>query len=152
MKNIVLDTNIILEIIRGRNQELVKNINTYIESFNDPRLCVSVVTFAEMHALATQFGWQQNKKIKLQDIFSKFIIIDASANIPSLIDAYSNIDAYSHGKIPSPKTQQKLTSHKNMSKNDLWIAATAYILSADLITTDKDFDHLHAHFFSVFKP
>jgi len=33
-------------------------------------------------------------------------------------------------------------SARNMGKNDLWIAATASILNAKLITTDKDFSHL----------
>ena len=30
-----------------------------------------------------------------------------------------------------------------MGKNDLWIAATAHASGAVLVTTDKDFDHLH---------
>ena len=29
-----------------------------------------------------------------------------------------------------------------MCKNDLWIAATASVLNAKLLTTDADFDHL----------
>jgi tRNA(fMet)-specific endonuclease VapC len=29
-----------------------------------------------------------------------------------------------------------------MGKNDLWIAATASVLKAILLTTDHDFDHL----------
>nr|WP_157618605.1 hypothetical protein [Spirosoma spitsbergense] len=36
-----------------------------------------------------------------------------------------------------------------MDKNDLWIAATASLLEAILITTDKDFDHLHGRFIEV---
>ena len=30
-----------------------------------------------------------------------------------------------------------------MGKNDLWIAATARVLGLTVLTTDKDFDHLH---------
>jgi len=33
-----------------------------------------------------------------------------------------------------------------MGKNDLWIAATAHILRATLVTTDKDFDHVQNFF------
>jgi len=29
-----------------------------------------------------------------------------------------------------------------MGKNDLWIAATSTVYNLELITTDKDFDHL----------
>ena len=36
-----------------------------------------------------------------------------------------------------------------MGKNDLWIAATASILGAQLITTDADFDHLGGTFLKV---
>jgi predicted nucleic acid-binding protein len=36
-----------------------------------------------------------------------------------------------------------------MSKNDLWIASTAFIFDAKLITTDKDFTHLDAIFTNV---
>ncbi|MCU0393436.1 MAG: PIN domain-containing protein [Thermoflexibacter sp.] len=36
-----------------------------------------------------------------------------------------------------------------LGKNDLWIAATAHSLQADLITTDKDFLHLDNVFFKV---
>jgi predicted nucleic acid-binding protein len=35
---------------------------------------------------------------------------------------------------------------RNMGKNDLWIAATAHVLGASLLTTDKDFAHLHSVF------
>jgi predicted nucleic acid-binding protein len=42
-------------------------------------------------------------------------------------------------------------SSRNMGKNDLWIAATAYALNAVLLTTDADFDHLHQIFFEVKK-
>lgn len=36
-----------------------------------------------------------------------------------------------------------------MGKNDLWIAATAVVENAELITTDKDFIHLDGEFLTV---
>jgi len=36
-----------------------------------------------------------------------------------------------------------------MGKNDLWIAATASVLNASLITTDKDFVHLDKEFLKL---
>ena len=36
-----------------------------------------------------------------------------------------------------------------MGKNDLWIAATAYVTGSKLITSDKDFDHLDGEYFEV---
>jgi tRNA(fMet)-specific endonuclease VapC len=65
-----------------------------------------------------------------------------------LMDAYADIDAYSQGKhrlYPLPAG----FSARNMGKNDLWIAATAFLLDIKLLTTDHDFDHLHPHFMEV---
>lgn len=36
-----------------------------------------------------------------------------------------------------------------MGKNDLWIASTASILNAKLITTDKDFRHLDQEYIDL---
>jgi predicted nucleic acid-binding protein len=42
----------------------------------------------------------------------------------------------------------KYTS-RNMGKNDLWIAATAYVTQAESITTDQDFDHLDSTWLTI---
>ncbi len=42
-------------------------------------------------------------------------------------------------------------SARNMGKNDLWIAATAHILGAKLLTTDGDFNHLDGVFLDLKK-
>jgi predicted nucleic acid-binding protein len=54
---------------------------------------------------------------------------------------YGKIDAYSQGKLKDISLPQGMSA-RNMGKNDLWIAAVAYVLEATLITTDKDFEHL----------
>jgi tRNA(fMet)-specific endonuclease VapC len=36
-----------------------------------------------------------------------------------------------------------------MGKNDLWIAASAHVLQATLMTTDKDFTHLDPQFLQI---
>jgi tRNA(fMet)-specific endonuclease VapC len=38
-----------------------------------------------------------------------------------------------------------------MGKNDLWIAATAFVANAELVTMDGDFDHLNDEFLKVHK-
>lgn len=80
--------------------------------------------------------------------------LDIEHNNHNLLDAYVTIDAFSQRKIAAPNGQFLGTSSRNMGKNDLWIAATAYVLNAALVTTDDDFDHLHDIFFKVekFKP
>jgi tRNA(fMet)-specific endonuclease VapC len=43
-------------------------------------------------------------------------------------------------------------SAKNMGKNDLWIAATASVTKAILVTSDKDFTHLDGVYFDIYNP
>ena len=64
----------------------------------------------------------------------------------AIINKYAEIDAYSQGKHP---TIELPTSARNMGKNDLWIAATASVLDATLLTMDKDFDHLNEVFLNL---
>lgn len=58
------------------------------------------------------------------------------------------IDSFSQGKNTN-FSLPKGVSARNMGKNDVWIAATAYSLEASLITTDKDFTHLDPTFIDV---
>ena len=62
------------------------------------------------------------------------------------MEEYADIDAFSQRNHP---TMQLSGSARKMSKNDLWIAATASVFEATLLTTDSDFDHLHNIFFNV---
>ena len=63
--------------------------------------------------------------------------MDVTIGAPELLAAYVEIDTFSNGK--------------SMGKNDLWIAATAHVTGANLVTLDKDFDHLDNQFFILEK-
>jgi tRNA(fMet)-specific endonuclease VapC len=142
---ILLDTNILVELVR--------NDPEYIKSKINPKQDVeyiSVVTYAEIHSLAWQLEWTGKKKKKLDDLLAELVVFDI--NEKHLIDKYIDIDTYSKFKHPSIKSKHK--GAVRMGKNDLWIAATAAALKVSLFTTDKDFDHLHNVFVDVksFKP
>jgi len=64
------------------------------------------------------------------------------------MQAYAEIDAYSQGNLPGKPLG---LSARNMGKNDLWIAASAYVSKAGLVTTDGDFDHLNGSWITVHK-
>jgi tRNA(fMet)-specific endonuclease VapC len=66
-----------------------------------------------------------------------------------LMKAYAEIDAYSQGKHPNLRLSTGMSA-RNMGKNDLWIAATAHILDATLVSTDKDFSHLDGVFVKLY--
>ena len=61
------------------------------------------------------------------------------------------MDAYSKHKDPVRKYPKGYSSI-TVGKNDLWIAATAYVTNSKLVTTDNDFDHLNRVFIYLIKP
>ena len=68
---------------------------------------------------------------------SQFVVADI--NVRSIIRRYAEVEAFSQNKLPSNPLG---FTARNMTKNDLWIAATTSILGLTLLTTDQDFRHL----------
>lgn len=147
MRRFILDTNIVLQIIRDNNR--FKQIASLLSlDKNDTTILISIVTKAELLALGKKNGWGQKKLSLLKNLLEELIIIDINNSDSTLIDAYSTIDAFSQGSL----TDRPLnTTARNMGKNDLWIAATAYVANAELVTMDADFDHLNEEFMTIHK-
>ena len=81
---------------------------------------------------------------KMEKSLQEFVVFDIMFDV--LINRYAEIDAYSQNLLlgkPLGKTP------RNMGKNDIWIAATASVAQAVLLTTDHDFDHLHQSFLDL---
>ena len=124
----LLDTNILLALMRSN--ALGKSIEaTYGLQASLNRSLISVVTVGEMLSLGRQFGWGKTKLDALEAMLRQLVWIDI--NDSQILDAYGEIDHAS-----------RALGHK-MGKNDVWIAATARVSGATLLTTDLDFDHLH---------
>ncbi len=124
----LLDTNVLLALIRGNDLgEVIDQRFSLRSSLN--RSMISVVTVGEMYSLASQFVWGQAKRDALQLLLDEIVWVDI--NHPDILDAYGRLDYASYGQ------------GKTMGKNDIWIAATARVTQTTLLTTDKDFDHLH---------
>jgi predicted nucleic acid-binding protein len=142
MNRYVLDTNIIIHIIR--NSKTWQYVELNFQPLENQTF-VSFASVAEVLDIAVQLGWGENKKAILKQLLAQ---LNVFYDVESLIDSYVEISAYSQGKH-ADKVLPKDESAKNMGKNDLWIAATTHSLQADLITTDKDFLHLDEVFFKV---
>ncbi len=140
-----LDTNIVLVYIRKSDlyKQLDKQLNLIA---GDNNLIVSIVTIGELKSIAKRNNWGEKKLDKLTEILKQFLIADI--NVESVVERYAEIDAYSQGKL---KDEVINFSARNMGKNDLWIAATASILNATLITTDNDFAHLDDKYLKLIK-
>ena len=141
--NYLLDTNIVLLMLRERNFES-RIMQTYFQ--RQQTVLLSVVSLGELRALGIRNSWGLNKYKLLANLVNKLLIIDIHAE--DIIQRYAEIDAYSQGKLPN---QISNFTARNMGKNDLWIAATASVLGATLLTTDNDFLHLHPTFLVVEK-
>jgi tRNA(fMet)-specific endonuclease VapC len=125
----LLDMSIVLSLIRanplGRWLEA-----TYRLSDAPANSLVSVVTVGELMSFAYQAkGWAQAKRTRYESLLRELVWIDI--NDAAVLDAYAQIDGFS------------ISTGRTMSKNDVWIAACARVAAATLLTTDKDFDHLH---------
>jgi tRNA(fMet)-specific endonuclease VapC len=138
--NYFLNTNILLIYLRDNEQ--ARNIEKdlkLLEKGNN--LLLSVVSVGEIKSIAIQNKWGKRKIENLISILQDFLITDI--NTQEIIERYSEINAYSQGKLNEIPVS---FSARNMGKNDLWIAATASVYDIQLITTDKDFDHLEGKY------
>lgn len=124
---LLLDTNILVHIFRGRTAAAVLE-KKYQFGQRSPRPAISVVSKGEILSLALQFGWGTDKVTRVEDTLARMPTVDISSRV--VHDAYARLDHAS--------TTQGIT----MGKNDLWIAASALVVDATLLTMDDDFGHL----------
>ncbi|MGI9056676.1 MAG: type II toxin-antitoxin system VapC family toxin [Pyrinomonadaceae bacterium] len=142
----LLDTNILIAYLREPNpiQQLVDKKFAPLNETNEAT--VSIVTVGEIKAIAIKNGWGKRRISKTDETLKKLIVADINAE--NILTAYAEIDAFSQGRLDSRVSN---FTARNMGKNDIWIAATAAVLDATLLTTDSDFDHLNNKFLAVAK-
>jgi tRNA(fMet)-specific endonuclease VapC len=138
--NLLLDTNVLIYLAKDRTLTLLHRVNP-----DNQKVYVSVVTIAELKSFALQNGWGARKLGLLESLLEDISVIEVGE---ILSDTYAQIDAYAQHRNPR-FTNYAFKTARNMGKNDIWIAATAALLGLKLVTTDRDFDHLHGVFFDV---
>ena len=150
MNYILLDTCIVLHILR--NRDLGEKSKQAIHNFSESStLVLSVVTRGELEALSIQQNWGEARKTALHTFLQDITFVDISHTDDALIEAYARIDGYSKRKATDNHGNLLSGAHRTMHKNDLWIAATAYVLDIPLLTSDGDFDHLNGTLLNVMK-
>lgn len=126
----LLDTSVMLHLVRGG--EPARLIDQEFElSSATLRPLVSIVSQAELMVLAQRNHWGPAKMRALTKALANVVTINIRGG--ALLDAYISVELASRQHRPSART---------MSHHDLWIAATAKVARATLLTTDKDFTHL----------
>jgi len=133
----VLDTNILLALIRGKT--LGESIDSaYGLRANLQRHVVSITSQAELLVLADRHKWAQAKRDAVNFMFQNLVVLPIDGQ--TLIDAYVEV-------ARADATWQE--GPRNMGKNDIWIAATAVSSGLPLLTTDKDFNFLNGNLMQV---
>ena len=121
--------NDVLKMTREEEKRLCSQVRETLERIqNDPRFIADLQKAIEKKLL---------NSIPAVDI-----------NNSSIINRFAEIDAYRFGKHPDKPLPQG-ESAKCIGDNDLWIASTASILKATLLTTDKDFMIFDKQFLDV---
>lgn len=147
MRRFLLDTCMLVHI--ARNSPLFRQVeHDHHLLAADAFPMISVVSCGEIFSLGQQRGWSLSKMKMVKDFLAKILILDINNSDDRLMSAYAQLDAFSKCKIATNRPQM---GARVMGKNDLWIAATACVADAKLITLDGDFDHLHGHFIDVIK-
>jgi tRNA(fMet)-specific endonuclease VapC len=123
----MLDTNVLVALIRAGA------LGQYIDETYQPRASkfrpiISVVSVGELLSLSRQFDWGEKKTAPIYKLVGNLVVVDIDT--PEILAAYGEIDHTSRA------------GGRKMGKNDVWIAATAKVTGATLLTTDRDFDHL----------
>jgi predicted nucleic acid-binding protein len=145
MSRYVLDTNIVLGMLR--DAPYAKHVLNTFQPFSAPNLAVqSITSVAELEALGFRLKWGNSRFEKLAELIRK--IPQQDINHPSILRMYAEIDAYRQNGHPETRLPSGQSAFA-MGDNDIWIAATASVMKASLLTTDKDFLPLNGIFLDV---
>jgi tRNA(fMet)-specific endonuclease VapC len=137
----LLDTNILVHILRDKRGYFER---TFQINKPEHKLIISAVTIGELRAFALRNKWGANKKQQMEELIDEFFVVEIHND--AIHNRYAEIDTFSQGKLDGKTLNM---SARNMGKNDLWIAATASVSNATLLSTDNDFDHLNSVFLNV---
>ena len=140
MSRYLLDTNVLLGYTKSANWIQVLRDDYNLDD-SHVILFTSIICCGEILALAERNNWGKSRKDELQNTLNQITTINIDKE--PILNAYAMIGAWTQGhsvatqKSPPPKPAMP------MGQNDLWIAATAHVSGATLLSTDKDFSHLN---------
>ena len=140
MRRFLLDTNILLGLTR-KAPWARRAYNQF--DLDAPAVIsfTSVVCIGEILAIAEKRGWGGKTRTDLERVLRQLPVHPIKDS--AILNAYALIDAWTQGTpVASPAKAPPPKPAVPMSKNDLWIAATAHASGAVLLSTDGDFKHL----------
>jgi tRNA(fMet)-specific endonuclease VapC len=134
---VLLDSNVLVHLIRGTSAgQRIANDHQLLQRTERP--LISIVTAGELKALALKLGWGSTKQRQLDELIAELVVVNLHQG--NITQRYAAIDFYCE-KVMKPA--------RLIGQNDLWIAATAAVADAHLLTMDRDFDHLSPQFIKL---
>jgi tRNA(fMet)-specific endonuclease VapC len=91
-----LDTNILILYLK-KQARLIDDTYNPLASPNIP--LISVVTVGELRSFALQNEWGAKRLSDLEAFVNQLAIVDI--NVEPIIDLYTQIDAFSNGRLPT---------------------------------------------------
>ncbi len=108
MKTVLIDTDVLINFLRGRDEARAQ-----LEKLaGEADLCCSAITVAEIHA-----GMKEHERTRTSELIDSFMIVDVTREIAEKAGAY----------------KRSITAQK-LELDDCLVAATAYIMRAVLAT------------------
>ncbi len=131
---LILDTSVVVDLARNNRSGQAIEAQYSLRNRVD-RPLISVITTGEMLGMAKAQAWSADKTQVLRELLLEFVILELT---PEVTEAYSDLVA--------------LCRHHNHTmgqQNDMWIAATARVTGAVLLTGDAGFHWLNPQFIRV---
>lgn len=125
---ILLDTSALVHLTRGDAIGLRMAEEHQLRERTEKPL-VSIVTVGELLAFAKRNTWGKAKTDKLIHLLREVVVVDLHTQ--AVLDKYAELTVFLE------RTGQRI------QQNDVWIAATAAVTGALILTMDRDFDRLH---------
>lgn len=124
---LLLDTNIVIQIFRGG--PVGQRVDQAYGLRQSPeRPLISVVTVGEVLGFGRQRNWGETKLAAVRHLLSELVVVDI--NHVDVLERYAILRGMDR------------KGGWNLSHNDTWIAATASVTKATLLTTDRDFERV----------
>jgi predicted nucleic acid-binding protein len=117
MKSIIVDTDILINFLRGKKCAL----NFLVSAMEEADLCCSALTVGEIHA-----GMKEHEREHTEELFDSLTVVDVTRAIGEKAGSY-----------------KRAIKSQNLALNDCIIAATAFMIHAVLATgNDKHYPML----------
>ena len=126
----LLDTNILVYYVRA--SAVWERVRDTYQPLTSTPPTISVVTAGELRSLAMRWQWRARKLDRMEFALGYFKVQDILD--ADIIQMYATLDSFCEER------------GQPLGKNDLWIAATAAVTGATLLTTDRDFDRFAPRF------